>query len=105
MNEAAIGLIGAGVGTIARVMVMAHITGRIAIIAAVLAAGILTLLFGLQYDLLNAKHAFDLSIGYLDVLGIAAGSFHLLEELPKAVSNPDGIIRKMTGTGTGDGGN
>ena len=101
MNEAAIGLIGAGVGTIARVLMMAGVTGRFAIVASVMAAGVLTVLFGLQYKLLNADHAFDLSIGYLDVLGIAAGSFHLLEELPKAVKNPDGIIRKMTGTGEG----
>jgi len=102
MNEAAIGLIGAGVGTVARVLFMAKLTGRTVIIIGSLFAAVLTALFGLQYELLNAKHAFDLSIGYLDVLGIAAGSFHALEELPKAINNPDGIIRKMTGTGDGN---
>ena len=101
MNEAAIGLIGAGVGTIARVLFMAKLSGRAVIIIGSLAGAVLTFLFGLQYRLLDAKHAFDLTMGYLDVLGIAAGSFHLLEELPKAVANPDGIIRKMTGTGDG----
>lgn len=101
MNEAAIGLIGAGVGTIARVLFMAKLSGRAVIIIGSVASGVLTLLFGLQYGLLNAAHAFDLSIGYLDVLGIAAGAFHLIEEAPKAITNPDGLIRKMTGTGDG----
>lgn len=101
MSEVAIGLIGAGVGTIARVLYTARFSGRASILMAVGMTVALTLMFGLQYKLLNADHAFDLCIGGLDALGIAAGSFHLLEELPKAAANPDGIIQKITGTGDG----
>ena len=99
MDEAAIGLIGGGLGTVARVLYMARFSGRLAIGITAVLGGVLTYLFALQYKLWNVDHAFDLAVGYLDVLAVAAGAFHLWEELPKAVNNPDGLLRKMTGTG------
>lgn len=102
MNEAAIGLIGGAVGTIARVLYAAlGLSGRWAILASVVLSTIAVGLYGLQAGVEWRAHAFDYFIGWADVLAIAAGSFHLLEEAPKAAMDPNGLIQKLTGTGDG----
>ena len=102
MDEAAIGLIGGAVGTLARIVYAAlGLSGRYAILASVGVTTVAVWLYGLQAHAVWRDVGFSYFVGWCDVLAVAAGSFHLIEEMPKAANDPGGLIQQLTGRGDG----
>ena len=73
-----------------------------AIVASLVVTTLAVYLYGLQAGVIWREHIFDYFIGWADVLAVSAGAFHLIEEAPKAAADPNGFLRKLTGTGDGN---
>ncbi len=95
MDAAAVLMVGGVVGTLAKVLYKGGMSGRL---ASWLTFGISTFvvaIWGVSHEDVFVRHMiWDYFVGWADVLLIAGGAFHVIDEAPKTA-----VGKAMLGTG------
>lgn len=89
MTAQAIAAIGGVVGGIAKVLTSAGVSGRWATVATFSVSALVVWIWSLSNGGIHAANSWDYLMGYSDVLGIAAGAFHVIENVPVATNVVD----------------
>jgi hypothetical protein len=93
MNAQAIAAIGVVVGGIAKELTASGLSGRWATVATFLVSAFVIWVWSISNGGIHQANAWDYLMGYSDVLGIAAGAFHIIENVPRA----DDAVNRLVG--------
>jgi hypothetical protein len=92
MSPEQIAGVGAIVGGLAKVAVAGGLRGRWATVAAFVVTALVVWVFSLAGGGIHAANASSYLAAYSDVLGLAAGAFHVIENVPPATRAVDKLV-------------
>lgn len=97
--------IGGVVGAIGKFMVTAGVRGVWASLAAFIISAFAVAVYAYSANDFARETTYQYLVGFGAVLTTAGGVFHAASEAMKSAANPDGMVRRMTGTGDGSSSN